>query len=157
MLAHIRQLRALILTAGMILVCTNSALAERVFSAPLNGVTAGTASTATGTATLTLNDLETEANYVISFSGLGGSEFAAHFHNGAPGVAGPVMEPLPIGSPKLGTWFITPAEIIELDAGRVYVNIHTNLYTAGEIRGDLAPVTVANEAVTWGAVKALFN
>lgn len=132
-------------------------LAETIYTATLDGASAGTPSGATGTATLTLNDLETEISYTISYSGLMGTEVAAHFHNAAPGVSGPVMSPLPAGQPKVGTWAVGAFEVSELNAGRVYINIHTNLYPAGEIRGDIGFTAVPNEATSWGSVKALFK
>lgn len=69
---------------------------------------------------------------------------AAHIHDGNVGVAGPVVVPLlqsPAGS---GIWTVTNAvltdpQIARLQAGGYYVNVHTTLNAAGEIRGQLTP------------------
>lgn len=41
--------------------------------------------------------------------------------------------------------------------GKAYFNIHSTVYGGGEIRGFLTPAAVANEASTWGQVKALYR
>jgi hypothetical protein len=133
------------------------AAAETIFYADIDGASSGTPSPGAGTATLTLNDAETEVSYVISYAGMLGTEVAAHFHNGLPGVNGPVIHGLPAGQPKAGVWPVGPTEVGLLFAGQVYVNIHTTLYPGGEIRGDIAFQTVADEAESWGSVKALFR
>lgn len=151
-----RFLRNLTLFAALLLLAA-PVLAESIYTATIDGTSAGTPSGATGTAILTLNDLGTEVSYSISYSGLMGTEVAAHFHNAGPGMNGPVMFPLPAGQPKVGTWSVGAFEVGELNAGRVYINIHTDLYPAGEIRGNIGFTSVPNEATSWGAVKALFH
>lgn len=76
----------------------------------------------------------------------------AHIHDGNVGVAGPIVVPLlqsPAGS---GTWTVpantvlTDAQIARLQASGHYVNVHTTLNPAGEIRGQLIPdSTTANK------------
>ncbi len=148
--------RVLTLTLAVSLLAVPT-LAETIYTATLDGASAGTPSAGSGTATLTLNDAGTMVSYNITYSGLVGSEVAAHFHNAAPGVAGPVLSPLPAGEPKVGTWAVGAFEVGELNAGRVYINIHTDMYGAGEIRGNIEFSSVATEATSWGAVKALFQ
>lgn len=41
-------------------------------------------------------------------------------------------------------------------AGKAYVNVHSNLFPGGEIRGFLT-APVATEATTWGSIKALYR
>ena len=130
-----------------------SAGAATVFTATIDGAQAGTPSAATGTATLTLNDAGTQVAYEIVFSGLDGVEGAAHFHNAGPGMNGPVMHGLAVGSPKVGVWNVTPLDVVELQAGRVYVNIHTDIYATGEIRGNISFSSVSSEDATWSDIK----
>lgn len=76
------------------------------------------------------------------------SPTAAHIHDGNTGVAGPVVIPLTLTLP--GTWTIpantvlTDAQIARLQANGYYVNVHTTLNPAGEIRGQLLLSTTAN-------------
>jgi hypothetical protein len=67
----------------------------------------------------------------------------AHIHEGAPGVAGPVIIPLTAG--PHGSWMVpdgsklTPHQMKEFKAGDLYVNVHSAAHPAGEIRGQLKP------------------
>jgi hypothetical protein len=62
-----------------------------------------------------------------------------HIHRGAPGVNGPIVFDLgDPESPVLVTWSgMTPADVADLLAGNLYVNIHTSGRPAGEIRGQI--------------------
>ncbi|MEE9271374.1 MAG: CHRD domain-containing protein [Candidatus Krumholzibacteria bacterium] len=117
------------------------AAAEICFTATIDGIQSGTGSPATGTATLILNDAETELTYNIEFSGLLASESAAHIHSDGEG--GGVVHPLVLGTPKIGVWKstdaspLTPQRVQDLKDGLLYVNIHSTLHPAGEIRGQI--------------------
>jgi hypothetical protein len=42
--------------------------------------------------------------------------------------------------------------------GKAYLNLHTSMFAAGEIRGFLVPVNpTPTDATTWGKVKALYR
>ncbi len=78
------------------------------------------------------------------FAGLSAPPVAGHIHRGEAGTNGPVIfnfsSFLPDGSsgstiPTNGT--LSASDEIELYAGNLYVNLHTPLYPAGEIRGQL--------------------
>jgi hypothetical protein len=64
-----------------------------------------------------------------------------HIHRGAPGVNGPVAFDLgDPASPVLATWSgMTPADVADLLAGNLYLNIHTSGRPAGAIRGQIVP------------------
>src|SRR5690349_661538 len=66
-----------------------------------------------------------------------------HIHRGAPGVNGPIAFDLgDPASPVTATWTgMTPADISEMLAGNLYINIHTAGRPAGEIRGQILPRT----------------
>ena len=78
---------------------------------------------------------------------IGGSP--AHIHLGAPGVNGGVIFSLKVhvnsngrsGSfdPCRNTFHLTDAQVRALKNGEYYVNIHTETYPSGEIRGQLLP------------------
>jgi len=42
-------------------------------------------------------------------------------------------------------------------AGKAYLNVHTQVYAGGEIRGFLVPASTPAEASTWGRVRALYR
>jgi hypothetical protein len=42
-------------------------------------------------------------------------------------------------------------------AGKAYLNIHSNAYPGGEIRGFLKPAPVPTAPTTWGSIKALYR
>ena len=132
-------------------------LADTIYSATLDGATAGSASTATGTAVFILNTARTEVSYVVDYTVLGSAETGAHIHNGAPGVPGPRFHTFSFGTPKTGVWQVGEFEVGELENGRVYVNIHSFDYPGGELRGDLSFTSVGNDGTSWGAVKVLFR
>lgn len=151
-----RRLATPLLLAGLAL-AARPAVAGETFTAVLDGPTAGTPSPATGLATLVLDDTETLVEYVVTYQDLLGVEGFSHFHNAAPGRTGKALLTLPPGTPKVGTWEVTAFEVGELRAGRIYVNVHTDLYGGGEIRGDIMPSGVSAAGTSWGAIKSLFR
>ena len=107
---------------------------------------------ATGWAMATL-DLETlEFNYEHAFEGLLAPQVAAHIHVAPLGVPGPVEIPLPVGSPALLAMVLTPEQADELMAGLWYTNIHSTLFPAGEIRGQLMAVPEPSTYALAGAI-----
>lgn len=109
------------------------------FTATLNGAHEVPAnnSTATGTATLTFNK-ETKI-FTISVTHNVASATIGHVHKGAVGVNGdPVFPFVSIVSPI--TYISTPLDAsmeADLYAHLYYVNIHSNAFPGGEIRGQL--------------------
>lgn len=131
--------------------------------------------TATGTASLTLNPAHTALTLDLSFSNLPNLS-GAHLHLGAPGTAGPIVlgfdRLIPPNTPDFsGTFTFTqanlsgplagnfPGFVDALAADNIYINLHTrNLalpantpgnLPAGEIRGQ---VTVTPEPATLALV-----
>ncbi len=120
-------------------------------TATLSGAqeTPPTPSTATGTGCFTFDTTTNTVTWNVQFSGLLAAQTAAHLHQGAPGVAGPVIVPIPNGSPSTGSASLTPAQAASLLAGNFYVNIHTNAFPGGEIRGQML-VTPAPTLICFG-------
>lgn len=147
-------------TVAGLLMLTPLAASSTNFSATLNGaqnVPPIAAVTATGTASFVLNDAHTQLTFHIEYSGLIGNEVDAHIHNGTPRENGPVVFQLPAGEPKDGVWNIPADMVTELMAGRLYVNIHTDVYITGEIRGNITMDAVGVEHASLGAIKALYR
>ncbi len=111
------------------------------------------ASTAFGTATVTVDDVLDTVAVVMSFTGLtGGNASAAHIHccSVTTGTA-PVVIPF-TGFPTTtsGTYSntftnVSLANIAGIEAGLAYINIHDTIYPGGEIRGDILAVSAVPE------------
>jgi hypothetical protein len=149
--------RPILMAAVALFAVAAPATAAIRYDVVIDGPTAGTSSTATGQGVLILNDELTAVSFEITYSGLEGPETGAHFHYGGPGAIGPKVLTLPSGTPKIGVWAITPENVALLLAGEIYVNIHSEFYVAGEIRGNVTQGQVAVDAATWGAVKSLYR
>lgn len=144
---------ALIVSVASILTLTGSAVAvsdrdqqSSTFTAVLNSgqEVPPNSSKAFGVAFVTFNEDTREICFSISYteSLLTSAETAAHFHASAPpGQNAPVIIPLALGSPKNGCVKppLTDRQINDLFAGLWYINVHTRVNPAGEIRGQLLP------------------
>lgn len=119
---------------------------KTMFSANLTGdqevpaVTTG----GSGSGSFTLNAAKTSLTFSVTASGLSGSVTAAHFHSAPAGVSGGVV--FDVGSfvqesngqvTINGAWNINATDLASLDAGEIYINIHTAQNPGGEIRGQL--------------------
>lgn len=103
------------------------------------------ATAGTGNAVLSVNFATGALSGTVSFAGMSSIAVAAHIHEGAAGVNGLIIIPLTGGiGLTSGTWMVpagtvmTAAQLAELRTGGLYVQIHTQLFPAGEIRGQLA-------------------
>jgi len=123
------------------------AVRQLTFFAVLNGgqVVPPSPSNAMGVAFLTLDESTKRVCYSITYSQLTGTETEAHLHAAQAGETNAVLYDLtPLGTPKVSC--IGPIKRNEeklLKQGRMYINIHTDLFVAGEIRGQVLPVPSA--------------
>jgi hypothetical protein len=63
---------------------------------------------------------------------------AAHIHRGAGGQNGPIIVPLDASRAViLAQARLTPDQVADLQAGRLYANVHSTAFPRGEIRGQL--------------------
>ena len=98
------------------------------------------ASTGSGTALVTLNQGQGEVCWDISVSDLTTPVILAHIHHGVAGTNGPVvvdfMEPV---NGLNGCVQADAALIKEIrqNPADFYVNVHTTMFPAGEVRGQL--------------------
>ena len=118
------------------------------------------ASPATGLATLILDDATLQMTYQLDYSGLLGPTTASHIHRAPAGVNGPIIYPLALGnfpSGVQGVVQINAADLPDLMNLGMYVNIHTQVFPGGEIRGQVRVAATPVEPRTWGAIKKHFN
>lgn len=101
---------------------------------------AGNDSLATGSATMWLDDMNNDFSWNISWSGLSAAT-AAHFHGpAAAGVNAGVQVPIDFSmNPSTGTAVLDAGQAADLLAGLWYINIHTQDFPGGEIRGQVVP------------------
>ena len=95
-----------------------------------------------GTATVTVNPGQKRICYKLSVTNIAPAT-AAHIHEGARTVAGPVV--VSLGAPnasgmRSGCVTVTRALALEIlkDPGDYYVNVHNPAFPSGAVRGQLA-------------------
>lgn len=99
------------------------------------------ASSATGNGLLSLDPATKKFTVRVTLSGLAAT--AAHIHDGAPGVNGPIIFPLSETTAGSGVWVaavdaqLTDAQLARLSAGNLYFNAHSVALPGGEIRGQI--------------------
>jgi hypothetical protein len=109
------------------------------FKADLKGASEvpPTDSPATGTATVDVDTSTKEAKWTVQYSGMTGEATAAHIHGPAAvgENAGPAVDMS--GKIESGSGTLTDAQLADLQAGKMYINIHSAKFPDGEIRGQL--------------------
>lgn len=126
--------------ASTVAFALSPAMAEmRTVTIDLNGASEvpPTNSTATGEAEIKFDTDKKELSWTIKSEGLSGDATAAHFH----GPASPTESAPPVIdiSDKIasGSVMLTDAQVADLEAGRLYLNVHTANFPDGEIRGQV--------------------
>ncbi|HET7845516.1 MAG TPA: CHRD domain-containing protein [Xanthomonadales bacterium] len=103
------------------------------------------ASPARGTARVTLTPAGDAINVVLAFQGLTGVNTLTHIHGPAPRGVNATGAPLFVlptsggagGSITAGPLAITAAQKAQLEAGQLYIDVHSAAFPNGEIRGQL--------------------
>jgi hypothetical protein len=97
-------------------------------------------STATGTGIVVVDPVTRAASGGVTFSGIASNVTAAHIHTGAAGTNGTVAVGLTVGANSAtipaGT-VLTETQYADLQAGKLYFNVHSGDYMGGEIRGQI--------------------
>jgi hypothetical protein len=156
------------LAAAAFLACGAASAATQTYSFNLSGAqeVPANASPAAGSMQITIDDVAGLISYTFTAFNLQGSFTMAHIHAAPAGANGPVVFDLvppadysgpvtfgPVVIPN--SWALLGqnetiatglAAAINAAPWNYYVNIHTSLFPAGEIRGQLAPIP---EAGTW--------
>jgi hypothetical protein len=141
------SVRTIFLAAALGLAATatlaGAALAETVqYKAVLRGSNEvpRNGSPGTGSATVTLDTSTRKIEYTVTFADLTSPATMAHIHGPAhPGNNAGVLVNLGANptSPLKGEAELTPEQVKQLQDGLLYVNVHTQLHPAGELRGQL--------------------
>lgn len=137
-------LRMALLAATIIvpsLAARHAQAAEMAFKATLSGAQEVPAKTTDGKGDFlgTLDTATKTLSYTLTYTGLSGPATAAHIHGPAAaganaGVVVPFASP---ASPITGKVMLTDAQIADLEAGKMYANVHTAANPGGEIRGQI--------------------
>jgi hypothetical protein len=118
-------------------------LSGTLYRANLTGsqVVPPTNSNGQGFGTLTLSLDEKKAFVDLNSAVLSGFQTQAHIHSSTgTGANGPIEFSLPSGLVRNFLITMTPAQVQLLKSGQLYFDVHTNLFTDGEIRGQLLPL-----------------
>ncbi len=103
-------------------------------------------SDATGQADLTLNEGQGEVCFDLSWAQIDGTVVAAHIHVGDAGTPGPIVVELFMGTAFAGTDAASGCvdevdrdliKAIRQNPSAYYVNVHSTVFPAGAVRGQL--------------------
>jgi hypothetical protein len=126
---------------GIFLLCGVARADQITLKADLSGGSEvpPTTSAGKGSATATLDTATKTLTWTVDYSGLSGPATAGHIHGpAAPGTNAGVLVPFKdLASPIKGSATLTDAQISDLEAGKLYINLHTEANKPGEIRGQL--------------------
>ena len=93
-----------------------------------------------------MSEDETQLDFLVNVLGLESILTAAHFHVAVAGENGGVVRGFnedeitvnPNGAVVIqGTWDLTALDLLNLRAGAIYVNVHTEGNPSGEVRGQV--------------------
>jgi hypothetical protein len=146
-----RLLLVALLTAGLAMVLGGPVGAQgRPFSTTLTGaaeVPGPGDPDASWMAFITLNQGQGEVCFSLTWENIDGTVVAAHIHEAPVGVAGPIVVPLFMDTSLSGTGSFSDCvagvregliKDIRQNPGEYYVNIHSTVFPAGAIRGQLS-------------------
>jgi hypothetical protein len=131
------------LTLASVLLAAGTSLAQaemltfKAELAPASEVPPAADSKGSGMATVMVDTETKKLTWEVTSKDLTGAATAAHIHGPAAvgENAGPMIDIS--ASIEKGSADVTEAQLTELQAGRTYINVHTEKYPGGEIRGQL--------------------
>lgn len=98
-------------------------------------------STATGTIDAKFNKSTNVLSYTVTWNNLTGAHEGMHFHKGARGANGGVVKNIQSSGSATGSitesWTVPDSLQTTLEQNGLYINIHTDAYPGGEIRGQI--------------------
>lgn len=138
---HLFKIFAFIFLTLFVISCNNDDKPNPnvTYTASLSGAkeTVPNTSTATGTATLVFNT--TTKVFTITVVHTLAAPTMGHIHKGAAGSNGPVVYPFTVLTSPISymSASLTAEQEADLNAGLLYVNLHSTAFPGGEIRGNL--------------------
>ena len=153
------RMRTTFLLFSLLLLGAGSATAAIVYEAELTPelVQPSSGATAYGQATLIINDSRTVANLTLNFAGLDTPQTGATLLRAAADAVGVVIEALPIGTPLALTMDYTAEIAAALAAEVLSIQVYSQDWPDGAIRGNFSFVIVGVDATSWTRVKTLFQ
>lgn len=160
---YIRIIRTLLFGALVALPASTQA-AIHIFLASLDAAqevqTPPVESVAVGSAILAFDDLTNSFDLTLGGLGLTTPIVAAHFHRAPAGANGSIVRDLGVPASFLQddgyafhAIYLNAAAggllLTDLLAGDIYLNVHTDRYRAGEVRGQLGQLVPIPEPGTW--------
>jgi CHRD domain len=145
-----KVLLVVLLTAGFAILSGVAGAQGRPFATTLTGsaeVPGPGDPDASGTASITLNQGKGEVCFSLTWESIDGTVVAAHIHEAPVGVAGPIVVPLFMDTSFSGTGSFNDCvagvsedliKDIRQNPAEYYVNIHSTVFPAGAIRGQLS-------------------
>jgi hypothetical protein len=116
-----------------------AAVLDRIFVADLDGAEEVPANGSQARAQFALLVLDAQMGSVVFALHHGvAAATAAHIHRGFGGLNGPILVPLDhTRRLSVGSAVLPPDQLADLQAGRLYANVHSMMFPRGEIRGQL--------------------
>lgn len=94
--------------------------------------------TASGTTTAILNPTTREFSYILTWTNLTTNVVGVHFHDDGPIIIPIDNAPATMSGTVSGKVTLTTQQVTDLNAGKIYSQIHTQTYPGGEIIATLS-------------------
>lgn len=153
------RLRMMVFLIALVALSAGSALGAVIYEVELTPeqVVPGSGASAYGQATLIVNDAGTSVDLTVNFAGLDTPQTAAQLLVASVGEAGDVLQDLPLGTPLALTLDYTPEMADALENDMLAIQISSENWPGGAIRGNFVFVVVRMDQATWTQVKTLFD
>lgn len=140
-------------------VCAVGAQAAVIYHADLTpeAVVPGSEAPAFGESTLIISDDGTQISLTLNFAGLDSPQTAAHLLFAATAEVGTMAMELPNGTPMATTFANTVDLETALGGDTLAIQVYSELWPEGAIRGNFEFVAVESEHSSWSHVKNLFQ
>jgi len=149
----------MILTLAVAAIGVGSAQAAVVYEAELipENVQPSSGASAYGQATLIVNDAHTHIDLTLNFAGLDTPQVGANLIVATLDEVGTELLVLPMGNPLAQTYEYSATMADALESDELAIQVYSEAWPGGAIRGNFNFVTVRSEFSSWSQVKTLFD